>query len=170
MVDHPITETKHTLDGRAQSFACLALHLTRARAVVRFDHTAARTAGGYHLPAGSHTLGFFWRARHYNCYRFTGPDGRLIAYRFDVVDRVRIRPDHVSYRDLLLDVWRSPSGELAVEDEEEVAAALAGGTLTPAMARQVERTQRWLLHHSGAIVAEVEVITADLANGRAVAG
>ena len=105
-----IRETKRTLDGRRQSFDCGLVAVTPRLAIVRFDHTAARSAGGFFFPEGSHTFGFFWAGRHYNLYRFTGPDGAVIAYRFDVVDSVRITPAHIGYTDLYLDAWLPPGG------------------------------------------------------------
>ncbi len=153
-----VLETKHTLDGRAQTFSCSAVLLSERLAVVRFEHSGAREVGGFRIPAGSHTLGFFWRWRPYNCYRMAGPDGRVIAYRFDVVDRVRISADHVSYHDLLLDIWVSPAGETSVEDEDEVEAATAAGLLSRAQRERIERTQRWLIGSHRRVVAEVEAI------------
>ena len=158
----PVLETKQTLDGRAQTFACDGLLLSPRLAVVRFDHPGERRAGGFFFPAGSYTLGFFWRSRSYNCYRIAGPDAVVIAYRFDVVERVRIGPGSVSYRDLLLDIWVSPGGGLLVEDEDEVAAAWDDGLLTPAQVARIERTRALLTRAHERIIAEVERVSAEL--------
>jgi len=155
---HPgnVVETKLTLDGRVQSFECAGLLMTPRLAVIRFDHPAERRAGDFFFPAGSHTLGLFWTGRHYNCYRIAGPDGGVIVYRFDVVDRVRIAPSSVRYRDLLLDVWVTPAGEARVEDEDEVEQARAASLLPPGAERIIERTRALLLGQHRRIVAEVE--------------
>ena len=158
----PILETKLTLDGRAQTFACAGLLLSPRLALIRFDHPAERRTGGFFFPAGSFTLGFFWRARGYNCYRIAGPDGAVIAYRFDVVDRVRIAPGRVSYRDLLLDLWVSPGGTVRIEDEDEVAAAVGQGVLTPAQQAHIERTHALLLRAHPRIIAECEALVASV--------
>ncbi len=160
MQPQQILETKQSLDGRSETFACTALHLSRSLAIVRFDHPGERHAGGYYFPAGSYTIGFFWARRSYNCYRFTGPDDRVIAHRFDVVDRVRIRPGHVGYRDLLLDLWVSPSGAITVEDEEDVAAAVAAGRLNPTQRATIERTRALVVREHRRIVAECETLIA----------
>jgi hypothetical protein len=157
-----ILETKETLDGRSQTFDCTALHLSPSLAVVRFDHPAERRTAAFFFPAGSHTLGYFWTRRNYNCYRIAGPDAVVIAYRFDVVDRVRIRPGHVSYRDLLLDLWLSPSGEVTVEDEDEVEAAAAAGLLGERDVARIDRTRSLLLRDHRRIVAECEALAAKL--------
>ena len=151
-----IRETKHTLDGRRQSFDCGLVAVSPRLALVRFVHTAARAAGGFFFPDGSVTFGFFWAGRHYNLYRFTGPDGVVIAYRFDVVDAVRITPAHVRYTDLLLDAWLAPGGELRVEDEDEVEAAEAAGLLSPRRRSIIDRTRLLLERAHPRIVAEAE--------------
>ncbi len=89
-------------------------------AVLLFPHPGERRAGGFLFPAGSRTYGFFWSRRHYLLYVLHGPDGGLIAHRFDVVDEVRLRPGRVEYLDLALDVWANPSGRAWTEDEDEV--------------------------------------------------
>jgi predicted RNA-binding protein associated with RNAse of E/G family len=162
MQGQPILETKETLDGHTQTFACTAVFLTPRLAVVRFEHGSTRQAGGFIVPAAGYTLGFFWKYRPYNCYRFTGPDDAVIAYRFDVVDRVRIDAGHVSYRDLLLDVWRSPRGVLTIEDEDEVDQARAAGLLSPASLARINRTRSLLIRRHDRIVAECESIIAGI--------
>lgn len=162
MAATPIVESKHTLDGRVQSFRCTGLLVTPRLAIVRFEHSAARDVAGFAIPAGSHTIGYFWRARPYNCYRFTGPDGVVIAYRFDVVDRVRIRPGAVAFRDLLLDIWVDPAGALQVEDEDEVAQAAAAGLLRPPDHARIERARRLVLRDHPRIIAECESLLAAL--------
>lgn len=153
-----IRETKRTIDGRRQTFDCGLVSVTPRLAIVRFDHSGARTAGGFVIPSGSYTLGYFWAGRHYNLYRIAGPDDGLIAYRFDVVDGVTITPAHVSYTDLLLDAWRAPGpdGSLVIEDEEEVAEARAAGLLSERRLTIIDRTRRLLERAHRRIVAEAE--------------
>jgi predicted RNA-binding protein associated with RNAse of E/G family len=156
MTAHRILETKESLDGRSETFACTALSISRSLAIVRFDHPAERRVADFFLPAGSYTVAFFWARRTYNCYRFTGPNHVAIAYRFDVVDRVRIQSGHVSYRDLLLDLWVSPAGAITVEDEEDVAAAAASGLLNQHQLAMIERTRSLVMRKHTRILAECE--------------
>jgi predicted RNA-binding protein associated with RNAse of E/G family len=111
-------------------------------------------AGGFFFPAGSRTYGFFWARRHYLLYVLHGPDGRLIAHRFDVVDEVRLRPGRVEYLDLDLDVWVDPSGRAWTEDEDEVAEMASQGLLSPQRLALIERTKRLLLARHRRIAAE----------------
>ncbi len=151
-----ILETKRHLDGRQEQFTCGRIAVSPRLAIVRFAHSGPRTAGEFFFPAGSVTIGFFWAGRHYNLYRITGPDGAVIVYRFDVVDAVRITPTHVSYTDLLLDLWVTPDGRLRVEDEEEVQAAIAAGLLSARRRRIIARTRAWLTRVHPRVIAEAE--------------
>lgn len=160
-----ITETKRHLDGREEVFTCEALAVSPRLALVVFHHRAARDAGGFHIPAGSRTLGFFWPGRHYNLYRFTGPDGAPIAYRFDVVTGVRARAGRVVFTDLLLDVWIPPGGPPRVEDADEVEAARQSGLLSGHHLAVIDRTRRLLVREWPRIVREAEAEIVRLAVG-----
>jgi predicted RNA-binding protein associated with RNAse of E/G family len=103
------------------------------------------------IPAGTATLGFFWRDRTYNLYRFVAPD---LGYRFDVVTEVRIEPDRIEYLDLLLDVRVLPDGSVRVEDEDEVVEAARSGLLDPPRLAIVERTREHLWREHAAILDE----------------
>ncbi len=151
-----VLEVKRFPDGRQETYSCLALGVTPRLAVLLFPHPSERRAGGFVFPAGSRTYGFFWARRHYLLYALHAPDGTLIAHRFDVVDEVRLRPDHVEYLDLALDVWVDPSGEAWTEDEDEVAELKGRGLLSPHRLALIERTRRLLLTRHQRIVSEAQ--------------
>ena len=151
-----ITEVKRHLDGRAERFDCLLVLLRPHLAVVRFDHEKQRRASGYRIPAGSRTYGFFWRQRPYVLYRIAGPDGRLIAHRFDVVEDVRLGEREVSYIDLLLDLWVDPDGRARLEDEDEVEEYARRGLLASAQRKRIDTTSDLLLRRYRVIVREAD--------------
>lgn len=149
-----ITETKRHLDGSAHRFAC-ELVLRRPDIVaVRFEHWEGRSAGGFDIPRGSRTDGFFWRRRHYSLYRMTGPDGRAIADRFDIVEDVSFEEREVSYLDLLVDIWVAPDGAVLVEDEDEVVDHVRRGLLSNAQRERIERTTALLVRDHRRIIRE----------------
>lgn len=151
-----VTEVKRHLDGRAERFEC-ELVLRRPHVVIlRFDHRRARRAGGMCIPARGRTFGFFWRRRPYVLYRIEGPDGGLIAHRFDVVEDVRLGEAEVSYTDLLLDVWIDPEGGVRMEDEDEVGALARRGRLSAAQRRRIEATRALLPRRQRRIVKEAK--------------
>lgn len=155
-----IVEVKRHLDGRVERFEC-ALLLRRPHVlVVRFDHRKALGAGGGVIPAGSRSYGFFWRRRPYQLYRICGPDGRLIAHRFDVMQDVRLSEREVSYTDLLLDLWVDAQGRARLEDEDEVAVYARRGLLSTAQRRRIERARAVLLRGHRRIAREAERLLA----------
>ena len=149
-----VTEVKRHLNGRVERFGCRLVLRRPHLAILRFDHKEARSAGGLRLPAGSRTFGFFWRRRPYVLYRIVGPDGRLIAHRFDVVEDVRLGETEVSYTDLLLDLWVDANGTAQVEDEDEVEEHARRGLLSPGQRKRIERTRELLLRGQQAIARE----------------
>ena len=149
-----VLEVKRFPDGRQETYRCLALDVGPRLAVLLFPHPTERRAGGFVFPAGGRTYGFFWARRHYLLYALHGPDGGLIAHRFDVVDEVRLRLDRVEYLDLALDVWVDPSGHAWAEDEDEVAELASRGLLSPQRLVLIERTKRLLLVRHRRITAE----------------
>lgn len=127
-----ILERKQKPDGSWREYECGLLHLEPGLAVVEF-----RMAGGgnvYHppvdIPPRSVSHGWFWTRRPFNLYRMHGPDGSLLAHRFDAVAGVRLSRDVVEYRDLVLDWWVLPDGTLIEEDRDEFEELLGAGKLT----------------------------------------
>ena len=150
----PFLEVKRTLAGEQRTYQCEALHVSPRVAIVRFVFTRPLSAGGLTMAAGDYTIGFFWSGRTYNLYHMLTAAGEPIADRFDVLDHVRIHQSNVRYDDLLLDVWRFPDGRIAVEDEDEVEAALAAGQLSQRRQATIARTRALLLRRAGTIAAQ----------------
>ena len=149
-----ITEVKRHLDGSEERFDC-ELVLRRAHLlIVRFAHRRDRSAGGFSIPRGSRTDGFFWTGRPYCLYRMSGPDGRPIADRFDVLEKCRIGEREVSYLDLLVDLWVAPDGAVLVEDEDEVAEHVRRGLLSGEQGRRIERVTALLVRDHRRIIRE----------------
>jgi protein associated with RNAse G/E len=149
-----ISEVKRHLDGRIERFPCWLLLRRPHLVVLRFDHEEERQAGDFVFLKGSRSFGFFWRRRSYLLYRMVGPNGHLIAHRFDVVEDVRLDEGEVSYTDLLLDLWVDPRGSLRVEDEDEVAEYARRGLLSAAQRARIERTRGLLLRRHAVIARE----------------
>ncbi|MHB8574677.1 MAG: DUF402 domain-containing protein [Dehalococcoidia bacterium] len=151
----PFIETKRTLDGREQRFETRLLSATRSMAAVRFDFSGDTYthAGGFEIPPGSYTTGFFWRDRTYNLYHITHADGSPIADRFDVVEAVRIRRTGIEFTDLLLDLWVSPLGEARFEDEDDVREYRERGLISDRQFATIERTARYLSRNHRRVVA-----------------
>lgn len=88
------------------------------------------------IPPGSVSHGYFWKRRPYNLYRMRGPDGAILAHRFDAVADVRLSDDVIEYRDLALDWWVTADDILIEEDREELDGLIAAGAIS---ARDIAR-------------------------------
>jgi hypothetical protein len=158
-----VRETKVRLDGSELSFECELLALDSHLAVVLF-----RVKGGssfntpVKFPPGSLSYGYFWPRRSYNAYRILGPDGTLIAHRFDAVTDVSISRKEVRYRDLVLDWWVLPGQPLLEEDREDYDAAVANGVVPPPWRARAELASRRLRSGHREVIREIASIERDL--------
>jgi Protein of unknown function (DUF402) len=149
-----IEEIKRHLDGRVERHS-LRLVLHRPHLIVAlYEFARGLRTDGFAFPRGSYTYGFFWKRRPYVMYRMLGPQGQLVANRFDVVEDVRLGEREVSYRDLLLDIWIDASGVVQVADEDGVAGARREGTLSNAQLGRIDRTRGLLLRRHRVITTE----------------
>lgn len=164
----PIIEVKRHLDGRVQRFACELVHRTPWLVVVRYR--VEHPPWGPPEAAPLDSYGCFWRRRPYNCYHMVRPaDGVEVVSRFDVVRDVRLGgvgalPGEVSYTDLLLDLRVEPGPPLRArwEDEHEVAAATAVGTLSGDDLARIARARRVLERGHRRVIGELRDLLREL--------
>jgi hypothetical protein len=125
----PVAERKWKPDGTCREYACTLRHSDGSLVVIEFAMPQGGNVFGapITIPPGSVSHGYFWLRRPYNLYRMRGPDGQVIAHRFDAVADVTFDGEHVNYRDLILDWWVTSDDELIEEDREEFEAAVAEG-------------------------------------------
>ena len=119
-----ITEIKRTLAGGEARFACEVYSQTEDELVVLFRLPEPRDVHGIWLPAGTVTVGYFWRTRPYNLYHWLDKRGRTLAYYFNIGDVRSWATTEFEWDDLAVDVLAAPSGRTQVLDEEELPADL----------------------------------------------
>lgn len=160
--ERSIIERKVGFDGSVTDFACTLAFRATGLAVIRFELPGGSGAFDtpLHIPAGAVSVGYFWSRRPYNVYRIAGPDGEVVAHRFDAVTNVTISADVVSFRDLLLDWWALPDGTLIEEDRDEFERALAEGRLRGRDLDAARRAERAVLSRYRHIIDEVAGIEA----------
>ena len=129
-----ILERKQKPDGTWREYECGLLYLDTNLAVVEFRMARGGNIFGtpIDVPPGSVSHGWFWKRRPYNLYRMRGPDGHLLAHRFDAVADVRFGGEVLEYRDLILDWWVVADGTLIEEDRDEFDELRAVGKLSEA--------------------------------------
>jgi hypothetical protein len=124
-----VMEQKRALSGKVHSFRCRLAHRDGSSMVVLFVSDRPYRVDTLELPAGTVTLGHFWADRPYNAYHWMDPDGRTLAYYFNIADQTDIG-DPLSWRDLVVDVLLRPDGALKVLDEDELPLDLPATTRT----------------------------------------
>lgn len=157
-----ITEVKRHVKGGARRYACELVLRRPHVVVVRYRHWRRRSDGGFSIPRGSRTYGFYWRRRPYSLYRIVRADGSLIAHRYDIVEDVRLGEREVSYLDLLVDIWFAPDGAALIEDEDEVGDYARRGLLAKAKVRAIERARDLVLRRHPVIAREAERLLAGM--------
>ena len=115
-----ITEIKRTLSGREARFTCEVFSQTEEDLVALFRLPEPRDVHGVWLPAGTITVGYFWRSRPYNLYHWLDKKGRTLAYYFNIGDVRSWANTEFEWDDLAVDILAAPSGRTRVLDEDEL--------------------------------------------------
>ncbi len=121
-----VLEIKRTLEGATKTYACRAAEVAADHAVLLYTLERPRAVGGVALPGGTLTVAYYWIDRPYNVYHWIGPDGRTLAYYFNLSGATRIARERVEWDDLEVDVLVTPDARARVLDEDRVPVAAAG--------------------------------------------
>jgi hypothetical protein len=146
-----ILEIKRTLDGGRKEFRCQLVERQSDRAIVLFISSKPYLVGGLPLPAGTVTLGHFWRDRPFNVYHWLDPVGATLAHYFNLAAETAIDEDRISWSDLAIDVLVRPGAPPVVLDEEELPL-----DLPPETRAHIEAGRGQVLEQHGAIIASLE--------------
>jgi hypothetical protein len=130
-------EIKRHKNKPAQRFCCTLLHREPGYAVLRYVSDEPGRIADICIEAGSTTVAHYWTGRPYVAWRMFDSAGRLIGTLFHVCADVRIFADHLSYEDLLLDIWIAPGGAMRVLDEDELQACASCGLLSEAELQRI---------------------------------
>ena len=153
-----VIERKRKADGTIREYRCSLVHRGRGLMVVRyvFDGPAGTFNTPIEIPRRTVSDGWFWERQPYNLYRMHGPDGRLVAHRFDAVADVRLGDGIVEYRDLVLDWWALPDGTVIEEDRDEFEDLSTRGLLSEGDIAEANRAAQAVLGRYRHIIEEVE--------------
>tara|TARA_B100001123_G_scaffold422145_1_gene530657 strand:+ start:1501 stop:2031 length:531 start_codon:yes stop_codon:yes gene_type:complete len=155
----PWVEIKRKPDGSERRYRCVLEYASSSLVVVSYVMRQGGSVFGtpIDIPPGSVSYGYFWRFRPYTVYRMRESD-RIVAHRFDAVAGVRLRPGEVSYRDLALDWWLTPEGDLIEEDRDEFEAFRDKGTFSPSDLVAVARAERVIAGSCERLLSELSEI------------
>ncbi len=167
------TERKIRLSGEVVTYQCDLVALEIDYGILKYVTSERRTVASATLEPGTFTFAVYWPGRNYNLYYWTIPedppiDGeagkplrlRPVGYYFNLVDSVSLSPLQFTYRDLVVDIFVSPEGELSVLDEEE----LPAGTDSSLLAF-IEAIKRQLLRDYRTVIAEVDSLLEPVLEG-----
>ena len=165
--ERTVIERKLKPDGTVREYPCTLLHLERGLAVVAFVMARGGTIPGLPvvIPPGSVSYGYFWKRRPYNLYRMKRGDGSIIAHRFDALAEVSLGAGVVSYRDVVLDWWVLPGGEIIEEDRDEFEALVARGTLRRGDIERGQRAAQAVFSRYRHVIDEAEALESRLGFG-----
>ena len=82
----------------------------------------ALTLGYTTFETGDRFTEWYFTDRWYNIFEIASPDGTLKGWYCNVAEPAEIGDDAIRCRDLLLDLWVSPTGATLILDEDEFAA------------------------------------------------
>lgn len=71
---------------------------------------------------GDHFTEWYYSTRWYNIFEVSSPDGTLKGWYCNVAAPADIQDDEIYCRDLILDLWVTPTGQTSVLDEDEFSA------------------------------------------------
>lgn len=149
-------EIKHKLNGERMEFECKLLERSDRRAVLLYRIPSDVQVGDLVLPAGTTTYGHYWTDRPFNVYHWIAPDGDTLAYYVNLGDMVVLGEDGVEWRDLAIDILRTPDGRTQVLDTDELE------DLSPGLRRKIMGIRDQVLAELDEVVREVAAATAGL--------
>lgn len=137
----------------AQQFRCTLLKREPGHAVLRYIADEPGRIADMHIEPGSATIAHYWTNRPYVAWRMFDRTGCLIGTLFHVCGAVRIFEDHLSYEDLLLDIWIAPDGAVRILDEDEVRDCAAHGLLSDSECHRIDSTRQHITELHADIIA-----------------
>lgn len=152
------------------SFTCELLTFREGYAVLKYVIDENRSVGGVLLPRGTITLALYYSDRFYNLYYWISPrDSSVgeepievrsktpwahdIACYFNIAELVRLSPQEIVYRDLVVDILVLPDGRSKVLDEAELPEHL-----DPELRHRIATTRDELLADHSRIIDEARGI------------
>jgi predicted RNA-binding protein associated with RNAse of E/G family len=113
-------EVKKRYDGSVAEYECELLHYSPEKVILFYEMPESRIVDEVTLPKGAYTIAYYWADRDYNAYHWVLPSGETLAFYFNMVEGTVLRPDTLTYRDMIVDVICYEDGKTRVLDEEEL--------------------------------------------------
>ena len=146
-------EIKRHKNKPEQRFNCELLHREPGYAVLRYVTDAPGLIADICIPPQAKTIAHYWQQRPYVAWRMFDCTSHLIGSLFHICSNVRIHDDHLSYDDLLLDIWIAPDGSQRILDEDELQECIDKSLICDAELRSIRETQQDILSRHPEIIS-----------------
>jgi len=143
-------EVKHLLlTGKTRFFDCERLSFQNDCGILKYILKDPITVNNQILPPDTITYGFYWQNRPYTLYRWFDPQGSHLGDYFNIADQVKLSPVQFEWRDLIVDIFISPQGGIAILDEDELPSEL-----DTELARKIHQATNYILQNYTSILRE----------------
>lgn len=149
----PCIETKILLSGEIQRYECELVYFDNRFGMLKYTVDRHYKVNGIKLYPGDVTYALYWVDRPYTLYtwRLNRREGAL--YYFNIADRISLRPDEFTWRDLIVDILADGARDVHVLDEGELPQ-----TLSPGLLHYIERAKVHLMSSYEKVIFEAETL------------
>lgn len=141
-----ITEIKRNVGKPDQTFDCQLRRHGGNWIVISYISSRPYSIADIHIAPQTLTLAYYEVDCPYIIWKMIAPDGQLFGHYVHICEQVRITPDTVEYRDLLLDLWFSPDGTHRILDEDELQTAHAKHMISDDAVTHIHDTANDVIH------------------------
>jgi hypothetical protein len=146
-------EIKRHKNKPEQQFACELLHREPGYAVLRYSSNEPGLIADIRIAPQATTIAHYWHNRSYVVWRMFDSRAQLIGTLFHICSDVCIHDDHLSYDDLLLDIWIAPDNSPRILDEDELQECIDKGLINDAELRSIREAQQDILSRHPEIIS-----------------
>ncbi len=113
-------EIKEKFNGDRDIFECELIRADPQPAILKYIIEDTWHVDEVTLKPGMVTYGFYWENKDYTLYKWLDPKGEIIADYFNIADSVRITPETIFWRDLVVDLIVYPGNRHRWLDLQEM--------------------------------------------------
>ena len=113
-------EKKILLDGSVRTFDCELILLSDIFGILKYVLNKSYKVGSLNLKPEYVTYAFYWKERPYTLYKWFDKNGTEVGNYFNLSDSVYLTENIITWRDLVIDILITQSGEVEILDEDEL--------------------------------------------------
>lgn len=153
-----ILEIVHSVNGDKRQYDCELLLIDEEKAVIKYIRERKHDIGVAILPRGGITKAIYWKNRNFNVLKMYSENKKLMGYYINICEAMQISKEQISWRDLVLDLWITDSGNTYWLDEDEVKKYKLLRLLSEEQLIIIQRTRQYLEKNYKDILLEANKI------------